>query len=78
MLGGDRLHRRAKAGESGKLFGAITNAQIAEAVQSVLGIELDKHKIELDEPIKTAGDHVCEVRIVPNVTAKITVRVVAQ
>ena len=68
----------AKAGESGKLFGAITNAQIAEAVQASLGIELDRHKIELEEPIKAAGDHVCVVKVVPGVSANITVRVVAE
>ena len=68
----------AKAGESGKLFGAVTNAQVAEAVTSALGIELDRHKIELDEPIKTAGDHEVVVRLVQGVNAKLTVRVVAE
>ena len=68
----------AKAGESGKLFGAVTNAQVAEAVQTSLGVELDRHKIELDEPIKTAGDHVAMAKLVPGVSAKLTVRVVAE
>ena len=68
----------AKAGESGKLFGAITNAQVAEAVQAGLGIEIDRHKIELEEPIKAAGDHVVVAKLVPGVSAKITVRVVAE
>ncbi len=68
----------AKGGESGKLFGAVTNAQIADAVRSALGIELDRHKIDLEEPIKAAGDHVCDVKLHPGVTAKITVRVVAE
>jgi large subunit ribosomal protein L9 len=68
----------AKAGESGKLFGAVTNAQVAEAVQSSLGIEIDRHKIELDEPIKAAGDHIAIAKLVPGVSAKLTVRVVAE
>jgi large subunit ribosomal protein L9 len=68
----------AKAGESGKLFGAVTNVQIAEALQSSLGVELDRHKIELDEPIKTAGDHEVTAKLVPGVNAKLTVRVVAE
>jgi len=68
----------AKAGESGKLFGAVTNAQIADAVQSSLSIELDRHKIELDEPIKTAGDHEVIAKLVAGVNAKLTVRVVAE
>jgi large subunit ribosomal protein L9 len=68
----------AKAGESGKLFGAVTNAQIADAIRSNLGIELDRHKIDLEEPIKAAGDHVCDVKLHAGVVAKITVRVVAE
>jgi large subunit ribosomal protein L9 len=68
----------AKAGESGKLFGAVTNAQVAEAVQASLAIEIDRHKIELEEPIKSAGDHEVTVKLVPGVNAKLTVRVVAE
>ena len=68
----------AKAGEGGRLFGAVTNAQIAEAVRTALGIELDRHKIALEEPIKAAGDHVCDVKLHPGVTAKLTVRVAAE
>lgn len=68
----------AKAGESGKLFGAVTNAQVAEAVASSLGIELDRHKIELDEPIKAAGDHEVTARLSQGVNAKLIVRVVAE
>lgn len=66
----------AKGGEHGKLFGAVTNVQIAEAVRAALGVDVDRHKIALDEPIKTAGDHVCTVRLASSVAAKITVRVV--
>ncbi len=68
----------AKAGESGKLFGAVTNAQVAEAVQASLAIEIDRHKIELEEPIKSAGDHEVTVKLVPGVNAKLIVRVVAE
>lgn len=68
----------AKAGEGGRLFGAVTNAQIADAIRAALGLEVDRHKIELEEPIKTAGDHVCDVRLHPGVISKITVRVAAE
>jgi large subunit ribosomal protein L9 len=68
----------AKAGESGKLFGAVTNAQVADAVRASLGIDVDRHKIELDEPIKTAGDHEVIAKLVAGVSAKIIVRVVAE
>ena len=67
----------AKAGEAGRLFGAVTNAQIADGIRAALGVEVDRHKIDLAEPIKAAGDHVCDVKLHPGVTAKITVRVTA-
>jgi large subunit ribosomal protein L9 len=67
---------RAKAGERGKIFGAVTNAQIADALKSEAGVDIDRHKIECSEPIKTIGDHSCIVRLAQGVTAKITVRVV--
>jgi len=67
---------RAKGGEHGKLFGAVTNVQIAEAVTSAFGVDVDRHKIALDEPIKTAGDHAAAVKLAHGVTAKIVVRVV--
>jgi large subunit ribosomal protein L9 len=67
---------KAKAGERGKIFGAVTNAQIADALGAAAGVEIDRHKIEVAEPIKTIGDHACVVRLAQGVTAKITVRVV--
>jgi len=66
---------RAKAGEQGKLFGAVTNAQVADAVRAEFGIDVDRHKIELGEPIKTAGDHRCAIKLAHGVTAILTVRV---
>jgi large subunit ribosomal protein L9 len=65
----------AKAGERGRIFGAVTNADIAEALQAAHGVALDRHKVELAEPIKTLGDHEVLVRLAPGVTAKVTVRV---
>jgi len=67
---------RAKAGEQGKLFGAVTNAQISDALKTELGVEVDRHKIDLGEPIKSAGDHHCSVKLAQGVTATVTVRVV--
>jgi len=68
----------AKAGERGKIFGAVTNAQIADALKAALGVDIDRHKIELDEPIKTTGDHPALVKLPLGVTARITVRVTPQ
>jgi large subunit ribosomal protein L9 len=67
---------RAKGGEQGKLFGAVTNAQIADAVAAGFGVTIDRHKFELHEPIKSAGDHRCVVRLAHGVTATVTVHVV--
>lgn len=67
----------AKAGGNGKLFGTVTNAQIAEAIQHSFDIALDRHKIELKNPIKAIGTYSVEVKLGNNVTAKATVQVVA-
>ncbi|MGA3038230.1 MAG: 50S ribosomal protein L9 [Vulcanimicrobiaceae bacterium] len=67
----------ARAGGNGKLFGTITNAQIAEAIQRNFDIALDRHKIELKTPIKAVGTYPVEVKLGNNVTAKATVEVVA-
>jgi len=65
----------AKAGERGKIFGAVTNTHIAQALREAFGVDIDRHKIDISEPIKTIGDHACSVRLARGVTAKITVRV---
>ena len=67
---------RAKGGEHGKLFGAVTTTQIAEAVLAEFGFALDRHKLELAEPIKSAGDHTCIAKLAHGVSATIAVRVV--
>jgi len=67
---------RAKGGEHGKLFGAVTTTQIAEAVHAEFGVALDRHKLELAEPIKSAGDHTCIAKLAHGLSAKIAVRVV--
>lgn len=67
----------AKAGEHGKLFGAVTTMQIAQALQEQLGVEVDRHKLELAEPIKTAGDRRCTARLAHGVMATVLVRVTA-
>ncbi len=69
---------RGKAGEQGRLFGAITNTQIAAALNTAFGVDIDRHKIDLEEPIKTTGDHVCVVKLPLGVSARVTVRVSAE
>jgi len=69
-----RLHTRA--GDSGRLFGAVTPADIAGAVKAAGGPQLDKRRIELANPIKTVGAHSVAVRLHPEVSAKIDLEVV--
>ena len=68
---------KAKSGESGRLFGAITTTEIAEAVKAAGAPEVDKRKVEVGQPIKALGDYTVQVRLHPEVTAKIDVKVVA-
>ncbi|CCJ34047.1 MULTISPECIES: 50S ribosomal protein L9 [Caloramator] len=67
-----------KAGENGKLFGSITSKDISDALKKQHGIEIDKKKIELDEAIKVAGVYNIEVKVYPEVTAKLKVSIKAQ
>ncbi len=67
----------ARAGEGGKLFGAVTNAQIAEALK-LQGIEVDRHQIELERPIHEIGTWRATVRPAPGVEASLKVWVVAE
>jgi large subunit ribosomal protein L9 len=68
---------KVKTGEEGKLFGAVTSKDIAEAVQAQ-GVEIDKRKIVLDEPIKRVGDYTVTVKLHTDITADIKVSVVAE
>jgi large subunit ribosomal protein L9 len=66
-----------QAGESDKLFGTVTAMEIAEALVKE-GHEIDKRKIELEEPIKTLGIYTIPVRLHTDVTAKVKVWVVKE
>ncbi|MGH2358486.1 MAG: 50S ribosomal protein L9 [Candidatus Limnocylindria bacterium] len=72
-----RLEIPVKAGERGRLFGAVTAHQIADAIHRA-GIDLDRHALHLREPIKTLGEHSVEVRIMPGVDSVVNVIVVAE
>ncbi|MFD6176765.1 MULTISPECIES: 50S ribosomal protein L9 [unclassified Isoptericola] len=67
----------AHAGASGRLFGAVTTGDIADAVVAANGPQVDKRKIEIGQPIKTTGEYTVSVRLHPEVSAKISVKVVA-
>ncbi len=63
-----------KVGEKGKLFGSVTNKDIADALLEK-GIEVDRRKIDLPEPIKGVGSYVAVVALQPGIAAEIAVRV---
>lgn len=67
-----------KAGENGKAFGSVSGKEIAAAAASQLGLDLDKKKLVLPEPIKTLGTYDVPVKLHKDVTAKLTVEVVAE
>jgi large subunit ribosomal protein L9 len=77
-LTGRTLSVPARAGEGGKLFGSITAADIVAAVQAQLGVEIDRRRLGLDEPLKELGAVELPLRLHADVVATLTVDVVAQ
>lgn len=73
-----RVTLTARAGEGGRLFGSVTTSDVADAVESQAHVRLDRRKLHLDEPIKSLGVHEVPVRLHTDVTATLTVEVVAQ
>ena len=71
-----KLEIPVKAGERGRLFGAVTSHNISDAIAQN-GIELDRHALHLREPIKALGEYRIDVRLMPGVEATVNVSVVA-
>ncbi len=69
---------QAKGGEGGRLFGSITNKEIADAIKAQAKIDIDKKKIELKENIKTTGLKEVVVRVYPEITANLKVQITAK
>jgi len=67
----------AKAGEEGKLFGAVTSRDIAEALEKA-GVKVDRKAVQLAEPIKQLGDYKVKIRVAAEVVPEISVSVVAE
>ncbi len=76
-LDGQRIPITARAGEGGKLFGSITSADIADALAATAGSQIDRKALDLTEPLKELGDVEVAVRLHPEVTATVTIEVVA-
>lgn len=72
-----RVEASVKAGEKNRLFGSVTNREIAQLIARE-GVEVDRHQIHLQEPIKTVGEHRVSVRLMPGVEAQVVVNVVPE
>ena len=68
---------KAKVGDKGRMFGSISNKEIAEAIQSQLGVAVDKKKIVLTEQVKSVGSYTATAKLHTQVSAKINFEVVA-
>ena len=66
-----------KAGSAGRLFGAITAQEIADALARTQGIKIDKRKIVLRDPIKTLGEHEVDIKLFAEVTARLKINIVS-
>lgn len=74
QLEGKVVRIEARIGDEGQLFGSVTNVQISEAIQAQLGIEVDRHRIDV-RPIKEAGSHAATVSLYREIVANIEVQV---
>ena len=77
-LEGAKIVLTGKAGDNGKLFGKITNQNVADAIKMQLHIVIDKRKVVLPDGIKTTGEKTVELKIYPEISAEIKVLVEAE
>src|SRR5436190_16939256 len=77
MLHGVTVTIAQKAGENDQLFGSVTSKDVAEALEKQ-NFTIDRRKIQLDEPIKSLGEHKIPVRLHKDVTTEVTVHVVRE
>jgi large subunit ribosomal protein L9 len=76
-LEGLKVTLSARAGDTGRLFGAVTVADVVEAITAAGGPAVDKRKVTIVSPIKTVGSHKVEVRVHPEALATLNVDVVS-
>ena len=76
-LRGKVITVKAKAGAQGRLYGSITGQEVAEALNAQYQVNVDKRKIELSETIRSVGDYEAVIKLYPEISAKMNLRVVA-
>lgn len=75
QLKGKTINMTVKCGAQGRLYGSITTAEIAESLKAQHGVEVDKRKIDLSEPIRTVGDVTVTIRLYTGISTTMTVHV---
>ncbi len=78
QLEGQTIQLPAKSGEAGRLFGSITNKDVAEAISRHIGKPFDRKMVDLSTPIKTLGVHSVTLRFGHNITGKVNVEIVPE
>lgn len=76
-IGAVSLTIKMRVGEEGKLFGSVTNIQIEKALKAQ-GLTVDRRKIQLEEPIKVAGDYEVPIRMTADLTVPLKVSVIPE
>ena len=77
-ISGQTLRFTARVGELDRLYGSITNADIADKIQSQIGVEVDRRKIDLDDPIKRIGIYPIKIRLLTGLEPMVNVVVEGQ
>ena len=67
---------KVKTGSNGKLFGSVTNKEVAEEIIKQTGMDLDKKKVSIGDSIKMLGERTAVIKLPPKVTAEVTVKIV--
>ena len=78
QLEGQEIALKARAGAEDRLYGSITNADIAEELNKSAGVVVDKRKIELDEPIREVGSYEIAIRLTKDIVPKIKLTVIEE
>ncbi|HEX2239684.1 MAG TPA: 50S ribosomal protein L9 [Actinomycetota bacterium] len=76
-LSASPVYISARAGQEGRLFGSVTSSDVARAIEEQLGEVVDRHKVRLEDPIRSLGTHHVEVHLHEEVKATVTVEVIA-
>jgi len=75
---GEVLKIGAKAGTSGKIFGSVTNVQLAQAIQETFGVEVERRDITIPEEVKSVGSYTAILDLHPDVQANVQFEVIAE